>query len=184
MTYAIVFFGSCSVILGTLFALRQKKRIKRLLAYSSVTHVGFILLSLASNSIEGLVGVIFYLISYLVTLMLFWSILFFVINWNFTSELKINRIKERTQVIFINFSIFRPLLALSALCSLLSFCGMPPFIGFFAKFLVFSSLTGFSRLLTLVIILLSVVSCFYYIRLIKMMYFEKVTTYRFKFFGL
>ena len=68
-----IVFSICSVIVGSFAALRQRK-LKRLLAYSSVSHVGYLLLAVSANSVEGTQALFFYLIVYMITSLSFWSV--------------------------------------------------------------------------------------------------------------
>jgi len=77
LTYLFLVIGVLSVFLGSFLALQQKT-IKRILAYSSISHVGYIFLALGTNSIEGMQAAFFYLIVYLLTTIGVWITIFFV----------------------------------------------------------------------------------------------------------
>jgi len=164
--FALLFFLIVSVIVGSFVALRQKK-LKRLLAYSSISHVGYLLLAFSANSLEGTQSLFFYLIVYMVTSLCIWSIVL-SLNTSFNQE------KSKTLVDLASISNINPLLGLSAMLAFFSLAGVPPLAGFFAKMEIFvSALSSSLVFASLVAILSSVVSSFYYIRLIKTMYFEK-----------
>lgn len=154
-----------SVFFGSFLALRQKK-LKRLLAFSSISHVGYLLLAFAANSLESTQALFFYLVIYMITSLGVWSI---VLSLN-TDK---NKHKSKTLVDLSNASATNPLLGLAAIISLFSLAGIPPFAGFFAKMSIFLGALGSSFFLSsMFAIFASVVSAFFYVRLIKTMYFE------------
>jgi NADH-quinone oxidoreductase subunit N len=165
--FLLLFSAVCSVIFGSFVALRQKK-LKRLLAYSSISHVGYLLLAFASNSLEGTQALFFYVIIYMITSLCAWCI---VLSLN-TSE---NEKKSKTLADLAQVSSSNPLLGLSAVLTFFSLAGVPPLAGFFAKMEIFLGAVSSSLYLTSIIaILSSVISAFFYVRLIKTMYFEKI----------
>jgi len=162
----LILFSIASVIVGSFVALRQKK-LKRLLAYSSISHVGYLLLAFASNSLEGTQSLFFYLVIYMITSLSIWSI---VLSLN-TSK---NNHKSKTLIDLSAIAFTNPLLGFTAMISLFSLAGVPPLAGFFAKMEIFVSALGSSLFFaSFIAILSSVVSSYYYIRLIKTVYFEK-----------
>ena len=163
---ALLFFSICSVVVGSFVALRQKK-LKRLLAYSSISHVGYLLLAFSANSLEGLQSLFFYLIVYMFTSLCLWSIVL-------SLETKTNLERSKTLIDLASISHSNALVGFTALLAFFSLAGVPPLVGFFAKMEIFLAALGSSLFFASVIaILSSVVSSFYYIRLIKTMYFEK-----------
>jgi NADH-quinone oxidoreductase subunit N len=160
-----IVFSICSVIVGSFAALRQRK-LKRLLAYSSVSHVGYLLLAFSANSVEGTQALFFYLIVYMITSLSFWSVVL-SINTSTNTE------RSKTLIDFASVSTVNPLIGLTGMMALFSLAGVPPLVGFYAKMAIFLSAIGSSLIfVSLVAILASVVSSVYYIRLIKIMYFE------------
>ena len=154
-----------STCIGTIGAFYQR-RIKRLLAYSTIGHTGFILLGCATNSQEGLNALFLYLIIYILTSI---SIFVFLLN-----------VQERG-VSISNPTLFEAcgivqtnrLLGLCLTLPLLSLAGIPPLIGFIAKFQIFiASVQAGYLLMSLVFVLVSVVACYYYLRLTKIYFFE------------
>ena len=165
--FLLLFSAVSSVIFGSFIALRQKK-LKRLLAYSSISHVGYLLLAFASNTLEGTQSLFFYLIIYMITSLCAWCIVLSL------STVK-NEKKSKTLADLSQISSSNPLLGFAAVLTLFSFAGIPPLAGFFAKMEIFLGALGSDLYLTGVIaILSSVVSAFFYVRLVKTMYFEKV----------
>lgn len=165
--FLLLFSSVSSVIFGSFVALRQKK-LKRLLAYSSISHVGYLLLAFASNSLEGTQSLFFYLIIYMITSLCAWSIILSLTTVK-------NESKSKTLADLAQVSASNPLLGVIAILTLFSFAGIPPLAGFFAKMEIFLGALGSDLFLTgIIAILSSVVSAFFYVRLIKTMYFEKI----------
>ena len=159
-----------SISIGTLKALQQNK-IKRFLAYSSIGHVGFLLLGFSTGTIIGVQSLLFYLIIYTIMMLNIWSIVI---------SLEIKN-KKSVQVKYINdlqgLSKSSPLLAYTLAINMFSMAGVPPLAGFFAKFyLLFTSLESSFRILVVISILFSVISAFYYIRFIKIIFFDEANT--------
>ena len=125
----VIFFSLVSVVVGSFVALKQKK-IKRLLAYSSISHVGYMLLAFAANSIEGTQALFFYLVIYMITSLILWSILLSV-------NTKDNSDRSKTLVDFSFLSATNPRLALTGLIAFFSLAGVPPLAGFYAKMSIF-----------------------------------------------
>jgi NADH-ubiquinone oxidoreductase chain 2 len=171
-----------SLIIGTVVGLTQF-RIKRLFAYSTISHVGFILLALSINSIESIQAFIFYLMQYSISNLNAFVIL---ISIGFSLYYYINDNKEYKQLADKNNSpiqlisqlkgyfTINPVLALSLSITIFSFAGIPPLIGFFAKQMVLSAaLDSGYVFLALVAILTSVISGVYYLNIIKQIFFDK-----------
>lgn len=168
--YLFTFCCIFSVMIGSFIALKQKK-IKRLLAYSSIGHVGYLLLAFSSNSIEGTQFLFFYIFIYMITSFGLWSL---VLSLNSLS----NSEKSKTLLDLGSLSTKNPLLGFSTMLALFSLAGIPPLSGFFAKIEIFiNALNASLFLAALFAILSSVVSAFYYIRLVKIIYFEKSQLY-------
>ena len=158
-------------------------RIKRLFAYSTISHLGFILLALTINSIESIQAFIFYLIQYslsnLNAFMLLLSIgyvLYYYINDN--KEYNELNDKNNSPIQLISqikgFFYINPVLALSLAITLFSFAGIPPLMGFFAKQMVLSAALDRGYIfITLIAILTSVISAVYYLNIVKQIFFDK-----------
>ncbi len=165
--------GLFSIILGTLGALKQKK-LKRLIAYSSITHLGYLMLGIGGMTIETLQAGLVYMTIYIILVLgLFLSILLLRDSPN------INTIRELEDIDILNSltegkKIYKYFIALI----LLSMAGIPPLLGFFSKFLLIKTLlyNGYF-LLSLLIVTISVISCFYYLRIIKNMFFTKTNKF-------
>ncbi len=164
--------GLFSVIFASIAALYQDK-IKRLLAYSGIAHMGYVLLSISSNSIEGFFAAYFYLLVYSFTGVGIFVILLSIRKYNDYLKLKsladFSSLFRNNPVIAITFSLF-----------LFSLAGIPPLGGFFSKLFVFLSLVKIeSYLAAIVVIITSVVSAVYYLWIVKIIFFKdyEVKTY-------
>jgi NADH-ubiquinone oxidoreductase chain 2 len=213
-----------SLIIGSLLGLSQVK-IKRLLAFSSISHIGFLLLSLSINTEISIESFFFYLIQYTLTnLNIFLILLAFgiildplsyfkgsltniikldqknSINYNKKnnnkeaniilsySELDLVKNSSEGLVKDINFiselkGVFNinPILSLSLAICLFSMAGVPPLLGFFAKQQVlYASISSEFIFLSFVAIIMSVISAYYYLKIIKVSHFENVSDVKFK----
>jgi NADH:ubiquinone oxidoreductase subunit 2 (subunit N) len=159
-----------SVFVGSVGGLEQRK-LKTLLAYSSVSHTGYLLLSFSTGNVEGVQMMFYYLVIYMVSGLCFWSVYLFLRQKRSFYFNKSN--KELGDLVLLNES--NPMLALILAITLFSIAGIPPIVGFLAKLGVFLVVVKSSAYLVAVLsILFSVISTFYYIRLIKILYFENV----------
>jgi NADH-ubiquinone oxidoreductase chain 2 len=181
-TSSLLVSSLLSLIIGTVVGLTQF-RIKRLFAYSTISHVGFILLALSINSIESIQAFIFYLMQYsisnlnafIILISIGFSLYFYINDNNEYKELPdknnspIQLISQLKGYFYIN-----PVLALSLSVTIFSFVGIPPLIGFFAKQMVLSAaLDSGYVFLALVAILTSVISAVYYLNIIRQVFFDK-----------
>jgi NADH-ubiquinone oxidoreductase chain 2 len=171
-----------SLIIGTVVGLTQF-RIKRLFAYSTISHIGFILLALSINSIESIQAFIFYLMQYSISNLNAFIIL---ISIGFSLYCYVNNNEEYKELADKNNSPIQlisqlkgyfninPVLALSLTVTIFSFVGIPPLIGFFAKQMVLSAAIDSGYVfLALIAILTSVISAVYYLNIIKEVFFDK-----------
>ena len=159
----VTFLAIASMALGSFAAIGQTN-IKRLMAYSSIGHMGYALVGLAAGTTEGVQGVIIYLAIYLaMTLGTFACILAMRRNGRMVED--IDQLS--------GLSSTSPLMAFLLAMLLFSLAGIPPLAGFFAKFYVFLA-TIYAGLYALAVIgvLLSVVGAYYYLRIVKIMYFD------------
>lgn len=160
----IVFISILSMSLGAVAAIGQNN-IKRLMAYSSIGHMGFALVGLAAGTEAGVEGVLIYLAIYVVT-----NIGVFV------CILSMRRRGEMVENIsdLAGIAKARPVFAFALAMLMFSLAGIPPLAGFFAKFYVFLAAiqTGLYPLAVIGVIA-SVVGAFYYLRIVKIMYFDE-----------
>lgn len=179
-TFSLLTSSLLSLIIGTIVGLTQF-RIKRLLAYSTISHVGFILLALSISSIESTQAFVFYLMQYSISNL---NIFIILVTIGFSLYYYITNNKEYTELLDKNnspiqlisqlrgFFYINPLLAISLSITIFSFVGVPPLIGFFAKQMVLSAaLDNGYIFLSLIAILTSVIGAVYYLNVIKEIFF-------------
>jgi NADH-ubiquinone oxidoreductase chain 2 len=179
-TFGLLISSLLSLIIGTVVGLTQF-RIKRLFAYSTISHVGFILLALSISSIESTQAFIFYLIQYsisnlnafIILITIGFSLYSFINN---NKEYKDLLDKNNSPIQLINqlkgYFYVNPLLSLSLAITIFSFAGIPPLLGFFGKQMVLSAaLDNGYIFLSLVAILTSVIGGVYYLNIIKEIFF-------------
>ena len=160
----IIFLALASIILGAVGAIGQKN-IKRLLAYSSINNVGYMLIGLAAGTQQGIEGVLTYLLVYLVTTL---GAFLVVLQLRDASGNQVESIPA-----LAGYSQRRPGLAAALAVFLFSLAGIPPLFGFWPKYLVFEAAVN-AHLLPLAVagIVASVIGAYYYIAIIKTMYFD------------
>jgi NADH-quinone oxidoreductase subunit N len=155
-----LYTGTLSMIIGSVGALYQKK-IKRLMAYSGIANVGYMLIGLAAGTVESMSGVIIYLIVYVVMMIAFFS---FVLGTQTEKDAKLNMYVSD----LVNLGKTNPALAFSVTFIIFSMVGLPPFAGFFGKMYLFLAVIQSELYVVAIIgVLSSVVASFYYIRVIK-----------------
>ena len=160
----IIFLSIASMLLGAIAAIGQTN-LKRLIAYSSISHIGYALAGLATGSNDGIQSSVIYITIYiLMNLGLFSCLLMMRRNNEYFEDIDD----------LSGLSKNHPLLSLSLLIILFSLAGIPPLAGFFAKFYIFKSVLEQSMYFLAIVGLLStVVAAFYYLRIIKIIYFDK-----------
>jgi len=160
----IIFLSIASMILGAVAAIGQNN-IKRLMAYSTIGHMGYALAGLATGTNTGIQSTVIYLTIYLIMNLGAFGCIFMMKRENVFYE-NINDLS--------GLSKNHPILALGFLIILFSLAGIPPLAGFFAKFYIFMAVIE-SKMYVLAIIGLvtTVVSAFYYLRIIKIIYFDR-----------
>ena len=181
-TSSLLISSLLSLVIGTVVGLTQF-RIKKLFAYSTISHVGFILLALSINSIESIQAFIFYLMQYSISNLNAFIILvsigfslYYYVNDNDEYKALSDKNNSPIQLISQMKGLFyiNPVLSLSLAITIFSFVGIPPLIGFFAKQMVLSAaLDSGYVFLALVAIITSVISAVYYLNVIKQIFFDK-----------
>jgi NADH-quinone oxidoreductase subunit N len=160
----IVFVSIASMALGSFAAIGQRN-IKRLMAYSSIGHMGFALVGLAAGTVEGAQGVLVYIAIYVAMTLA---------SFAFILAMKRNGQAVETISDFAGLSRTNPLLAFFFAMLLFSLAGVPPLAGFFAKFYVFvAAIKAGLFTLSVIGVLTSVVGAYYYLSIVKVMYFEE-----------
>ena len=181
-TIVLLVSSLLSLVIGTIVGLTQF-RIKKLYAYSTISHLGFILLALSINSIESIQAFIFYLMQYslsnlnaFILLVSMGFSLYYYVNDNDEYKKLFDKNNSPIQLIsqIKGFFNINPFLSLSFSITIFSFVGIPPLIGFFAKQMVLSAaLDNGYVFLTLVAILTSVISAVYYLNIIRKVFFNE-----------
>lgn len=166
LQYLLIISSISSMLIGSFGAIWQIK-IKRLLAFSAISHVGYMLIGLCSCSVESIYAVIFYSVIYIIMSISSFCLLLAIRK---NSDLKkIKYIEDITVISKVN-----PFIGVCFAITFFSIAGVPPFAGFFSKmFLFFSAISQSLYFLTVIGVLTSVVSCFYYLRIIQITYFEQ-----------
>ena len=162
----IIFVSIASMSLGSFVAIKQTN-IKRLLAYSSIAHMGFALIGLASPlSSLGVQALLIYMLIYLVTNL---GVFACIISLETTEGKTVSKISDLS-----GLSKSYPLISFSMAMLMFSFAGIPPLAGFFGKYLIFRSAIE-NGLIELAIfgLVVSVIGAYYYIKVIKIMYFDE-----------
>ena len=172
-----------SLIIGSVLGLTQF-RIKRLLAYSTISHIGFILLALTINSAESIQSYIFYILQYslsnlnafIILVTIGYTLYLYVYKENDTKRELVDQNNSPVQLVSQIKGYFHvnPFIAISLSITLFSFVGIPPVIGFFAKQMVLSAaLDNGYVFMALIAILTSVIGAGYYLNLVKEIFFNK-----------
>jgi NADH-quinone oxidoreductase subunit N len=152
------------MLLGSFAAIGQNN-VKRLLAYSSIGHMGFVLIGLATGTISGVTGLLIYLTIYV-----------FMVIGTFACilSLKVNGTNIESISDLSGLSKVNPMIAFVLSMFLFSLAGIPPLAGFFAKFYIFlSAIESGLYALAIIGVLASVIGAFYYLRIIKIIYFDE-----------
>ena len=161
----LIILSVLSIMIGNIVAISQSN-IKRMLAYSTIANIGFILLALSVGSIESYKAAMFFTLTYVLTTVAAFGLL---------SQLTFDGkpIEEIISLSGLNAS--HPLTAFLLMTILLSYIGIPPFIGFHAKLFIIQSLVQSSNIfLAIFAVLMAVIGSYYYLRVIKVMYFDSI----------
>jgi NADH:ubiquinone oxidoreductase subunit 2 (subunit N) len=137
-----------------------------MLAYSAISHVGFLLIAFLIFKTSTLFSLFFYITVYIIISLNIFTLLF--VTRKYTNNLKLKKINE--------FSILfksNPILAINFALILFSIAGIPPLVGFYSKFYIFTFALKYELYMIVIsAAILSVIGCMYYIRLIKLMFFK------------
>ena len=166
--------GLLSIFIGALFAIRQKK-IKRLLIFSSISQIGFLIAVLSVINLETIVSIYFFLIIYLLTSLLTWSqvLNLYIFQSKVVSFFNVQSLKSIFLVSLANFYKYNKIWGFTFILIFFSMAGIPPLGGFLAKFFILFSLVANCNLNeALLLVIISTISVFYYLRVIKIIFFE------------
>lgn len=163
-TLIIAVLSAVTMSIGNLLALKQDN-VKRMLAYSTISHVGFMLMAFSTASIDGIIGIMFYL-----TLYMFMNLSAFFIVIHVENNFNAENIDQ-----WGGMGYKSPILAIFMLLSLVSLAGLPPTSGFVGKVYLFRTLFATEQFywLGVIAILNSVISLYYYFKIVKSMYFDE-----------
>nr|YP_009317500.1 NADH dehydrogenase subunit 2 [Gelidium galapagense]AOX48952.1 NADH dehydrogenase subunit 2 [Gelidium galapagense] len=157
-----------SLLIGVLGAFTQTKW-KRFMAYSSINHVGFLLLGFIVGTTTGIFSVLFYFLIYVITSLGTFGFIMSLKQYKFPKIYQLRYLENAAML-----STTNPALAFAVLIFLFSMAGIPPLAGFFSKlFVLLIIIQNNSIGVSIIAIIMSCVACFYYIRLIKSVYFDK-----------
>ena len=163
----IIISALLSIFIGSLGAINQSK-IKRLVAYSAIAHMGFMLIGVSTGALNGIVATLIYIVIYMVT-----SLNTFTFILSLNSPIYISQLA--------GLSRLNPTLAFTFCLTLFSMAGIPPLAGFISKYLILlSAIENNLYFVATIAIILSVIGSFYYLRLIKWIFFKDSYDYQYK----
>jgi len=164
LQYILAGLAALSLIIGNLMAIAQTN-LKRMLAYSTVSHIGFLLMGIAGGGEQGYSSAMFYAVAYAIMSTAAFGAIIALSRSGFEAE----NIED-----FKGLNARSPWMAALVLCIMASLAGIPPFLGFWTKLSVLSAAVNGGLLwLALLGVLCAVIGCFYYLRVIKVMYFDE-----------
>lgn len=167
--YYFIFSGIFSILYGSFIAIEERK-LKSLIAFSAISNMGFMLIALSSFTLFSNAIVFCYFVIYMFTNLLIW---FIVLTYNSKTFVKYNKFNKELSI-FSNFYKTNKIMSFLFSFSLFSIAGIPPFIGFLAKFGIFlSTMEALNFSVSVISILGSMIAIFYYLRIIKIIFFEK-----------
>jgi NADH-quinone oxidoreductase subunit N len=160
----IMFIAVLSILVGNVVAIAQTN-IKRMLGYSTIAHVGFILIAIYTGTGDGYAAALFYALTYVVAAAGAFGIIILLSRRGYDAELLSD---------FKGLNARSPWFALMMLFLMFSMAGVPPFVGFLSKLYVISAVLDIGGIgLAIMMVLASVVGAYYYLRVIWYMYFEQ-----------
>lgn len=164
LQYVLAGLAALSLIVGNLMAIAQTN-LKRMLAYSTVSHIGFLLMGIAGGGEQGYSAAMFYAVAYAIMSTASFGAIIALSRAGFEAE----NIED-----FKGLNARSPWMAGLVLCIMASLAGIPPFLGFWTKLAVLgAAINGGLLWLALVGVICAVIGCFYYLRVIKVMYFDE-----------
>jgi NADH-quinone oxidoreductase subunit N len=162
----LVVLAVLSMAIGNIVAIAQSN-LKRMLAYSTISHVGFVLLGILSGTAQGYQAAMFYMISYVIVAAGAFGMILLLARQGFEADKLVD---------FRGLNARSPWFAGMMAILMFSLAGVPPFVGFWAKLGVIQAVLGVNYTwLAVVAVLFSVVGAFYYLRMVKLMYFDEPT---------
>lgn len=176
MTPYLIIAGTGCVVVGSLAALTQTK-IKRFLAYTSISQSGYIVIGLSCNTFNGFLSSFLYLLIYCLMTLAFFCIF-----------LNLEHIKNSYNIIYFNqihsLFIFNKEISIHTIIIIFVMAAIPPFASFFAKLFIFSvCLEAKLEIIIFIFLFMSLISTYYYLNLIQQLIFYKLTEYKIYFFN-
>ena len=163
----LIILAVLSMVIGNLAAIAQTN-IKRMLAYSTISHVGFILLGVLVGTAEGYAAAMFYVLAYVLMTLGGFGMILLMSRAGFEAD----NITD-----YQGLGQRYPWFAMMMMILMFSMAGVPPMVGFFAKFAVINAAVDAGLMpIAIIAVLMSVVGAFYYLRIIKVMYFDAPIT--------
>jgi NADH-quinone oxidoreductase subunit N len=160
----LIIMAVLSIVIGNITAIAQTS-LKRMLAYSTISHVGFLLYGIMSAGINGFASAMFYIVSYVLMTLAGFGIILLLSRKGFEAD-KLDDLKGLNQR--------SPWYAFLMLITMFSMAGVPPTLGFYAKFAVLqAALQAGMVWLVVFAVLMAVIGAFYYLRIVKLMYFDE-----------
>lgn len=168
--FYVLMVALLSIIVGAIGGVKQRK-FKSLLAYSSISNMGLILISFSTGNFEGIKAIFYYFIIYILSGLAVWSIFLLM-------RIKKKNSFEKHNKDLGDFSLLKEsnsILSYASVVTIFTVAGIPPTVGFLAKINIFLSLTTASMyFIALISIVSTVISTFYYIRILKVIFFENI----------
>ena len=165
----LIVLSALSLVVGTVVAIAQTN-LKRMLAYSGISHVGFVLMGVAAGDAEGFASAMFYIVVYAITSVAAFGMIIALAR----AGHEFDEIAD-----FKGLNDRNPWLAAMMLFVLFSMAGVPPFIGFYVKLAVIEAAVNAGLVwLAILAVVTAVIGAFYYLRVVKVMYFDKAETAR------
>jgi len=159
---------ACLTILFASLAALYQKKIKRFLAYSSINNIGYMLIGLVPGTLNGLHAFFLYSIMYIIAMFTLFSVILSIKKANNKNLVYL------TDLLFL--ANVHPVLKINFVLTLFALAGIPPLVGFFSKFYIFFAAIEANQYISVIVgIGCSVISAFYYIRIIKIINFERIT---------
>lgn len=163
----LIILAILSMATGNIIAISQTN-IKRMLAYSTIAHIGFLILGILSGKAEGYAGAMFYVITYALMSMGAFGMVILLGR----KGLEADNLDD-----FMGLSDRNPWFAFIMMCLMFSLAGVPPFVGFWAKWFVLKELVAAGIVwLAVLAVVFSIIGAYYYLRVVKLMYFDKPST--------
>lgn len=171
--HPLLAFGIFAVLVGSLFGIRQR-RLKRLLVYSSIVQIGFVIIAISTNTLQSFITAFFFTIVYLLTASLLWGVLLLMYRYQKEQILdKEGMLESMTLDSISNFAFFGSMFTFLFIFIMFQVAGIPPLAGFYTKLAVLDTLVAYRYAIECIFLVFAgYISVYYYINLIKTAFFE------------